>query len=281
MATVWCDGKFIDEQDFRVSPYDRGLCHGMSLFETLLAVDGKPKQLPEHLERMRAGLQRLGVDSVELDVAGLNSVMQSLLERNGLLEGAARLRFSLSFGEGPLNQTDSGRAWAWMTATKAMPAPRSLRVNEAPWRKDTESVTRGLKVGNYAEHLIAMDMARREGFDEMLFYNTSGELCEAAMANIFLIRGGGILTPSLDSGCLAGVCRSLVLRIARERGMPCHEKPLGRNDVNKADGMFLTSSVQGPVEVSCFLGRSRPSHPVFGSIRSIWLEAMGLGGKQG
>lgn len=276
MATVWCDGNFIHEKDFRVSPYDRGLCHGFSLFETLLAVGGKPKMLPEHLVRMRAGLQRLGVESVELDVTGLDSVMQSLLERNGLLEGVARLRFTLSFGEGPMNQTDSGRAWAWMTASKATAPVGALRVNEAPWRKDTESVTRGLKVGNYAEHLIAMDMARREGFDEMLFYNTNDELCEAAMANIFLIRGNGLLTPSLDSGCLAGVSRALILRLAREQGIPCREKPIGKGEVKKADAMFLTSSVQGPVAVSHYLGRSYPPHALFSSMRSIWREAMGL-----
>ncbi|MDP4625414.1 MAG: aminotransferase class IV [Akkermansiaceae bacterium] len=276
MATVWCDGKFIDEQNFRVSPHDRGLCHGFSLFETLLAVDGKPKLLPEHLERMRGGLQRLGVDSVELDASGLNTAMVSLLERNGLLVGSARLRFSLSFGEGPLNQTDSGRAWAWMTASRAAIVAGAVRVNEAPWKKNIESVTRGLKVGNYAEHLIAMDMARREGFGEMLFFNTNNELCEAAMANVFLIKGGGLLTPSLDSGCLAGVSRALVLRIAREQGISIMEKPLGRSDVAKADGMFLTSSVQGPVEVSYYGLNSYAPHPLFKNIRAAWLARMGI-----
>ncbi|MEP2775449.1 MAG: aminotransferase class IV [Luteolibacter sp.] len=276
MALVWCDGKFIEEQDFRVSPYDRGLCHGLSLFETLLAVDGKPKLLPEHLERMRDGFQRLGVDSIELDDAGLYGVMETLLDRNALLEGPARLRFTLSLGEGALNQTDSGRAWAWMTASPVQKAAASIRVNEAPWRKDTESVLRGLKVGNYAEHLIAMDMARREGFGEMLFFNTQDELCEAAMANVFLIRGGGLLTPSLDSGCLAGVCRAMVIAIAREQGIPCVVKPLSRSDVAKADGMFLTSSVQGPVEVSYYGLKGYAPHSLFRTVSAEWAVRMGM-----
>lgn len=274
MATVWCDGRFIDELQFKVSPADRGLCHGLSLFETLLAVDGKPKLLSEHLERLREGLRRLGVDSVELDDLGLHSVMESLLQRNGLLEGLARLRFSLSFGEGPLNQTDSGKAWAWLTVSRAKPTQEAVKVNEAAWRKDPESVMRGLKVGNYAEHLIAMDMARREGFEEMLFFNTNDELCEAAMANVFLIRSGGLLTPSLDSGCLAGVSRALVQRIAEGMGISCQERPLGRSDVAKADGMFLTSSVQGPVEVSHYGLKAYSPNPLFKRIREAWAQAM-------
>lgn len=278
MAKVWCEGNFIDEQEFRVSPYDRGLCHGLSLFETLLAVDGKPKLLTEHLERMRSGLQRFGINNVELDIAGLSTVMQALLEHNNLLNGSARLRFTLSLGEGPLNQTDSGSPWAWMTAAKAKAAAVAVKVkvNQAPWKKDTENVTRGLKVGSYAEHLIAMDIARREGYGEMLFYNTNDELCEAAMANIFLISGGGLLTPSLDSGCLAGVTRALVLRIAKEQGIPCQVKSLRECDISKADGIFLTSSVQGPVEVSHYGVKSYAPHSVYKTVKSEWMRRMNM-----
>lgn len=276
MALVWCDGRFLEEQDFRVSPYDRGLCHGFSLFETLLAVNGEPRLVAEHLERMRGGLRRLGVESVELDGEGLYGVMRSLLEKNGLAEGFGRLRFSLSFGEGPLNQADSDGAWAWLTASRVSPGAQSVRVNEAPWRKDTGSVLRGLKTGNYAEHLIAMDMARREGFGEMLFFNAQDELCEAAMANVFLIRGGGLFTPSLDSGCLSGVSRGVVLTMAREQGIAVYERPLGRGDVARAEGMFLTSSVMGPVEVSHYGAKSYGPQPVFARVRAGWEERMGI-----
>ncbi len=274
MGLVWCDGAFLEEENFRVSPVDRALCHGLSLFETILAVDGRPKLVGAHLDRLRQGLERLGVRSVELAEEGLRKVMVSLLERNGLTEGSVRIRFTVSFGPGPLDQTDGGDLWAWMTAAPANISDDPLRLTVAPWRKDMESVLRGLKTGNYAEHLVAMDMARREGFDEMLFYNTSEELCEAAMANVFLIRGKGLLTPSLDSGCLAGVARAKVIAIAGELEIPCKVKPLGRSDVKKADGIFLTSSVKGPVQVASLGGTSFKPHPFFGAIRERWRKVM-------
>jgi len=210
MAIVWCDGRFLEDGEFKVSPFDRGLCHGLSLFETLLAVKGQPRLVREHLGRLTSGLERLGVNSVGLAEEGIRQAMVSLVARNGLEKGMARIRFAVSLGEGPLDRTDSGQAWAWMTAAAVDQTERGLSMTLAPWRRDRENVLRGLKVGNYAEHLIAMDMARREGFDEMLFYNTSDELCEAAMANVFLIHKDKLLTPSLDSGCLAGVTRALV-----------------------------------------------------------------------
>jgi branched-subunit amino acid aminotransferase/4-amino-4-deoxychorismate lyase len=277
MGFVWCDGDFLPINAFRVSPFDRGLCHGMSVFETLLAVDGEPRLLAPHLDRLRSGLERLAVSSVELSGEGLRRAMVGLLEKNGLTHGMARIRLAVSLGAGPLNITDSGVSWAWMTATPVDDMPETVRVTTAPWRRDRENVLRGLKVGNYAEHLIAMDMARREGFGEMLFFNNDDELCEAAMANVFLIRSGSLLTPSLDSGCLAGVTRSLVIRLAAAHGIPCREKPLTRNDVAKAEGMFLTSSIRGPVRVSAYGGQHFDEHPLFDAVRAIWLEEMAKG----
>lgn len=279
MGFVWCDGDFIPISEFRVSPFDRGLCHGMSVFETLLAVDGEPRLLNAHLDRMRSGLERLAVSSVEVSGTGLRRAMVGLLEKNALSQGMARIRLAVSLGAGPLNLIDSGAAWAWMTATPVDEAPESLRITTAPWRRDRENVLRGLKVGNYAEHLIAMDMARREGFGEMLFFNNDDELCEAAMANVFLIRSGSLLTPGLDSGCLAGVTRDLVIRLAAAHGIPCREKPLTRADVSKAEGMFLTSSIRGPVRVSTYGARHFDEHPLFDAVRAIWLEEMARGGE--
>lgn len=274
MAIVWCDGKFVEETEFRVSPSDRGLCHGLSLFETILAVDGQPKLLTEHLRRLKSGLLRLNIHNVEIEEPGLRQVMVGLLKRNGLDTGMARIRFAISMGLGPMNLTDSGQAWEWMTASRVEPTEESLRLTLAPWRKDNESMLRGLKTGNYAEHLIALDMARHEGFDEMLFFNASDELCEAAMANVFLIRGKELYTPSLDSGCLPGVTRELIIRLAAEKRIPCHVRTLNKKDIMKADGIFLTSSIKGPVWVSSFQGSAYPVHPLFISIRTLWLDAM-------
>lgn len=271
---VWCDGKFLEEQEFRVSPFDRSLCHGLSFFETILAVHGRPRLLRPHLDRLRLGLERFGISNVVLSDGGLEDAMVTLLRKNGLMEGLARIRFSVGSGSGPINRIDNGEAWAWMTAVRVEESPKTIRMTYAPWRRNMESVTRGLKVGNYAEHLIAMDMARRKGFDEMLFFNTSDELCEAAMANVFLLRSGKLLTPSLDSGCLDGVTRRLVIGIAEERGILCSEKTVMRSDVQKADGMFLTSSVRGPTWVSEFDGKRYETHSLFTVIQGIWLKHM-------
>jgi branched-chain amino acid aminotransferase len=274
MAIVWREGEFLDETEFRVSPSDRGLCHGLSLFETILAVEGRPRLLAEHLRRMRNGLVRLNLHQIEIDEYALERVMMALLERNGLQFGMARIRFTVSLGDGPLNFNDSGRSWKWITVSRVDPSEESIRLTIAPWRKDNESMLRGIKVGSYAEHLVALDLARCEGFDEMLFFNTSDEICEAAMANVFLIRDNELFTPGLDSGCLAGVTREHILQLASAQKIPCHARTLGKKDLAKADGIFLTSSIRGPVWVAAFQGKAYPNHPLFSLIHTLWLESM-------
>ena len=278
MAIVWCDGSFLAEEEFTVSPFDRSLCHGLSLFETILAVEGRPRLLDAHLDRLRLGLDRFGITGVTISNGGLENAIVSLLDRNELGSGMARVRLAVGFGVGPMNTIDTGEAWAWMTAVQSSLTEDSIRITPAPWKQNKGSATRGLKVGNYAEHIIAMDLSRREGFDEMLFYNTSDELCEAAMANIFLIRGNGLQTPSLDSGCLDGITRKEIFEIAKNLDVTCVEKPLVANDVKKADGIFLTSSIRGPVGVSEYKGRKYDNLPVFQAIRETWLRGLGKTG---
>lgn len=275
---VWSDGEFLEEENFKISPFDRGLCHGLSLFETLLAVDGMPCLLPEHLERMRQSLAGVGATSIRLDDAHLWEAMVSLLHQNGFEKGHARIRFAVSLGVGALNHLNSGNAWSWMTAAAVSMEERALRVMPAPWKHEKAGLLVGLKTGNYAAQIIAIDKARREGFDELLFYNHDGELCEAAMANVFLIHNDCLFTPSLESGCLPGIARAFVLRLASSHGIKCVEKILLENDVDSADGIFLTSSVKGPVWVSEYVGRVYQPHPLFLSLRKLWHDKM-VGGE--
>ncbi len=267
MAIVWKNGEFGEDADFRISPFDRGLCHGLSLFETVLAVDGEPRLLEEHEERLRAGFVKLGVD-VEIPGADeLRRVMVELLERNGLSKGLARIRYAVSLGEGGLDELGGGRSWAWMTASGVIADGKALRVMKA---LKGRGVLDGLKTGNYAGQIVSLDRARRSGYDEVLFFDERGELCEAAMANVFLIKDDSLMTPGLDSGCLAGIARGWVMG-----AFDAEEGNLLESDVREAEGIFLTSSVKGPVWVGEFDRQMYERHPLFDEVRRRWDEAMG------
>lgn len=273
MSTLWCNGEWLDAARFAPGARDRGWTLGLGLFETMLAVRGRVVFGERHLARLAAGCERLGWPVPWGDAPGLLEVAARLVAREGLGECNARVRLSLSAGSGPLADLGAGGdRLLWMAAAPLGPVPAGLAVAMSPWRRNEHGALAGLKCASYAENLVALDHARRAGFDEALFLNTAGNVCEAATANIFLLRDGVLRTPSLDSGCLPGVARAVMLEMARAAELPCAEGTLTTADLAAAEGIFLTSSTRGPVPVVRLEGRQLGATPLTDRLRGWWRE---------
>ena len=95
---IFRNGQFVPEQEAGVSPLDRGFLYGDGVFETLRCYEGKFFRLPQHVERMRAGLERLGIAAPAwLDEAA--GILHVLVTRNGVTGGAARIVVTRGVGE--------------------------------------------------------------------------------------------------------------------------------------------------------------------------------------
>ncbi len=84
-----------------------------------------------------------------------------------------------------------------------------------PWVRNERSAVAGLKTTSYAENVRALAYAKERGGSEAIFANTVGDLCEGTGSNIFCVYDGELVTPTLESGALAGVTRTLVLDLVR------------------------------------------------------------------
>lgn len=222
---------------------DRGMTHGLGVFETLLAVDGTLVQPDWHFERMVAGCRVLDIEPPDFDaiVAALAPEIEG--------SGRKRVRIVRTAGAGALNELHGRDPRTVLTVASCPEPPVSLRVITAPWPKNEASPLAGVKSLSYAENLIALDAARRAGVDEVVFLNTRGELCEGATSNVFVCKGERLLTPPLSSGCLAGTTRRGLLESGE-----AEEAVLTMADVEGADRVFLSSSTRGLVPVEEWVG---------------------------
>ena len=270
MDRYWQDGAWRD--DPAGSTGERGLAHGLGCFETLRAVDGRVWFRERHLERLAATCRRWGWPDPP---DGLAEEMQALAEAWRGKAEVVRVRVQFGAGAGPLDDIAAGSAGRWWLRAQACPPEggASLRVGLAGWSHDSRSPLSGWKSSAYAGSLIARDHARRQGLDELLFLNEREELCEAAMANVFLLSSGVLQTPPLDSGCLPGVTRAVILEIAGSLGLPREVRPLGRRELECCDGAFLTSAVRGPVPIGELCGRALASAELTGRLRHAWMVA--------
>ena len=242
--------------------------HGLGLFETLLAVDGAPVFVERHLDRLHAACKRL---AWPVEYPGLREAIVELLQRNGLTEGRARIRFSITAGSGTLRDLSLGADHlVWMTAAPMVDVPASTSACLSPWPRNEHSPLAGLKCASYAENLLALQHAERLGFEETLFLNTAGHLCEAATSNVFLVKNGGLHTPSLDAGCLPGITRAVVMELAEKLGIPCDQRDMPVEALRDADELFLTSSIRGVMALSRFEQRTLAPGPVTQRLREAW-----------
>ncbi|WP_377268291.1 aminotransferase class IV [Peterkaempfera sp. SMS 1(5)a] len=250
---IWVNDSLVDAGDAAVSVLDHGLTVGDGVFETLKVVDGGAFALTRHLERLARSAAGLGLPEIDQDL--VRDACAQVLRANPLPFG--RLRITCTGGLSPLG-SDRGDAPVTLVvaAGAATRRPDTTAVVTVEWTRNERSAISGLKSTSYAENVVALAHAHSRGASEALFGNTVGRLCEGTGSNVFVVRGGRLLTPPLDSGCLAGITRALVAD-----WLDAEETDLPFSALQDSDEVFLTSSLRDVQAVDRIDGRPLPGAP--------------------
>lgn len=252
-SLVWTlvDGAFREGGAAPVT--DRAFRYGMSVFETIAICHGRPRLLPEHLDRLARACAAAGFPAPAIPALPEN-----------LPDGMFRLYVTAGDGA-PTAPVKESRVFALFDET-AFPSREEtvrLTLSRAPLQLELG----GWKTGNYWPRVQASAEARREGFDEALVFNPQGALIGASMANVFLVLEGRLVTPALVMGARDGAVRHWV----RSR-IPVEESLLTVEDVGKAGECFLTNSRLGVMPVAAIDGRVLPSRQTGQSLADRYRE---------
>jgi branched-chain amino acid aminotransferase len=238
---VWLNGALVDGESACVSPADHGLLVGDGVFETLRCYAGVPLALDDHLGRLEGGARALQLEPPRRDLLG--QAAHAVLEANDL--GDARIRITLTSGAGPPGLARGEREPTVLVAAFPLtPWPATATAIVSRWRRNENDPLAGVKTVSLVGSVMALAEARSRGASEALVLNLEGNLCEATTANVFCVRGGRVETPSLGSGCLAGITRDRVLRICGELGLSVSEAEIPAAALTESDELFLTSSTR-------------------------------------
>ena len=239
-------GQLVCERDATV-PATGGVLYGYGLFETMRACAGRVFRLDAHEARLRDGARILGL-AVPFDAGELRRAVDAVLDRNGLAGVDAAVRLTLE-GDPPPADDTSPSAARWIVSARALTEyPESLYDRGASAivsdvrRNETSPLSR-LKTLNYLDNLLARRAARAAGADEAILLNTRGEVAEGAASNVFVVRGGTLLTPPIDAGALPGIARATVLELAPSLALEPRESTVTLDALRAADEAFLTNSL--------------------------------------
>ncbi|MGW4892842.1 aminotransferase class IV [Kitasatospora sp. NPDC004240] len=232
----WVNGTLVDSADPALSVLDHGLTTGDGVFETMKAVDGRAFALTRHLDRLTRSARGLGLPDPDHD--RVREGCAQVLAANPMPLG--RLRVTYTGGTAPLGSERGDDAPTLVVSLgTAARRPDTTAVAVVPWRRNEHSAVAGLKTTSYAENVVALAAAHRARASEALFANTAGRLCEGTGSNVFVVLGGRLLTPTLASGCLAGITRRLVIDWCG-----AEETDLPLDVLHEAEEIFLTSTLR-------------------------------------
>ena len=135
-----------------------------------------------------------------------------------------------------------------------------------PWPRNERGALAGLKTTSYGENVVALAYAAERHASEAVFANIAGNLCEGTGSNVFYVLDGELRTPTLASGCLAGISRALVLEWYGGREV---DEPV--DVLGEASEVFLVSTTRDVQAVRACDGRELPAPgPVTREVARTW-----------
>ncbi|MBL7221741.1 MAG: aminotransferase class IV family protein [Phycisphaerae bacterium] len=240
---VHLNGRLVAADEAMIKVSDAGFLHGASSFTTMRAHNGVVFRLASHLSRLLGTVELLGLRT-DATPETLTEAVGELLSANAL--GDARLRITLTPG------SIDGDAPTVVITADAMPKyptgwyTEGISVSITELRQSPGDIACGRKTGCYFPRVLAMRTAAAKKAQEALWFTPAGHLAEACFCNVFLVSGGEVLTPPLDTPVLDGILRGVVMELCETLEVKCSDAGalLGR-DLLEADEVFLTSSCSG------------------------------------
>jgi branched-chain amino acid aminotransferase len=234
---AWVNGRLLEDPSApAVTLRDHGFTVGDGVFEAVKVVEGRPFALTRHLDRLARSAAGLGLPTPDdaLVRRGVDAVLAA--ERLPL----GRLRITYTGGEAPMG---SGRGDAPPTlavvADVLQPSRPTTTVVTFPWPRNERGALSGVKTTSYAENVVALAYAHERGAGEAILPNLAGHVCEGTGTNVFYVVDGELRTPTLASGCLAGISRGLLLEWYGAREV---DEPI--DVLAAAEEMFLVSTTR-------------------------------------
>jgi branched-subunit amino acid aminotransferase/4-amino-4-deoxychorismate lyase len=257
MTILMLNGELIAAETATLPATDRALTHGLGLYETLKLVGGVPVFFEEHVARLDLGLDELGLER-PCSRAEMAAQICRLSVAGDVPDGACRVLVTAGPPHGKpglLIQADRRR----------FPARPLIVISYLGVR-----VRAQLKAMTVMQSYLAQRAATAAGADDAILVDDEGHIFEGATSNMFLVRGGGLVTPPAEGAILPGVLRAKVEELAGAHGIPVVEAFARVADLRSDDGMLLTSSVRGIVPVRSVDDHElRVDEALLGQLRSL------------
>lgn len=247
------NGKIILKDHIRVDFDNRSFQYGDGLFETMHSLGNSIQFFYEHMERLISGMKVLKMEvpvRFSIDTMGLQNEISKLLTKNRIFKGG-RVRLTVFREEGGFYSPRNNET-NYVIQTENLPQDKYI-FNENGYTiavfEDIQkpvNILSGLKLTSSMFYVMAGIYKSENNLDECLIINDKGNIAEGISSNVFLVKDSNIYTPPLKSGCLNGIMRARIIKIAKAAGYTVYDGvPIQTPDIMAADELFFTNAILG------------------------------------
>jgi branched-chain amino acid aminotransferase len=249
---IWKDGALVDWADANVHVLSHAVHYGSGVFEGIraYATERGPAvwHLDEHLKRLFRSAKLYHMD-MPYSVEAITDAVREVITANGLDACYIRpivLRGYGEMGVNPLNAPVNVfiATWPWGAYLGEDALENGVRIKISSWRRNAQNAlpSSAKATGQYINGVLAKIESVMGGYDEAVMLNEQGYITDGSGENLFIVRDGRLTTPPISAGCLDGITRGSVIRIARDLGYDVTEENLVRTDLYNAEECFFTGT---------------------------------------
>lgn len=237
---------------------DEGYWFGLGVFETIAVENGRAVLLEEHLKRLKKGIHFLGLktDTDEDTDEHTNENTDKNIDKNtvkstckekilGYLADHPMTHGVLKISVSDENQILTHRQNPY--GSEQFQTGFRAKFSQVI-RNETSPLTYH-KTMNYGDCILEKRKALDEGYDEFIFCNSKGEICEGTSSNIFFVKDQAVYTPKLSCGLLPGIMRDYLLNTEN-----IVETVIRPGEISEFEECFLTNSLMGIMSVTSLEG---------------------------
>jgi branched-chain amino acid aminotransferase len=229
---------------------NRAFKYGDALFETIRIINGEPCFLEDHFMRLKKGMKVLKMHSGVISFNDLKDQIVRLIEKNHIKKGG-RIRLTVFRSADGLYTPEGDESKSYVIEASPLNEDtyllndKGVSIDIYSEIKRRRDVLSQIKTTNNIPHVLTGIYKRENNLDDCIVLNDQDRIVEAISSNIFLYKNNNIYTPSLDEGCMDGVMRKQVLKIAKDLNINVFEGMVNGSMLLQADELFLTNAIKG------------------------------------
>jgi branched-chain amino acid aminotransferase len=257
---IYYDGKYLPDDQAKVSVFDHGFLYGDGVFEGIRAYHGRIFRLKEHLDRLYDSAKTIDLKP-PISKEEMTDAICETLRRNKLSDAYIRPIITRGVGDLGLDPRKCPKAsviviavtWGAMYGDLYEKGLKAVTVSVR--RNPAESMPPNVKSLNYLNNILAKIEANYKGGDEAIFFDTNGYISEGSGDNLYIVKNGEILMPPTLNN-LRGITRMVLIEAAKSLGITIKEQNLGYFDLYTADEMICTGTAAEVAPITWVDGRT-------------------------